>query len=175
MSDSKETPYKLTLVGPGLKVEKPIEEAKALGVLQIALGGVPAEFDGIARPTTPTVGRGLRPGQPLSLREYVEEFGGSTYSAKIVTIGRYLRDHEQKNDFSRDEIKARFRTAGEALPKNLPRDFQTAIQAGWIAPDHEKAGRFYVTRRGDEAAENKFLGTPLPKARSRSKNDRLEE
>jgi len=76
--------------------------------------------------------------------------------AKILTVGRYVRDFEGRGDFTRDEIRERFRSAGEPQPANFPRDFQKAVRAGWIAEDPKKRGRFYVTRTGDELIDRGF-------------------
>src|SRR5438445_805629 len=75
-------------------------------------------------------------GQPLSLREFLQQADVSAgIHAKILAVGRYLRDFEGQADFTRDDIRTRFRTAGEGQPANFPRDFQKAVRAGWIAED----------------------------------------
>src|SRR5690606_11560684 len=99
--------------------------------------------------------------------EFLEETGGSSFHEKIAAIARYMRDHEGQQDFSREDIKVRFRSAGEVMPGNFPRDFQKALQAGWVAEDPQNRGRFYVTRRGDDAIDQKFERVSSPKVRLR--------
>ncbi len=75
---------------------------------------------------------------------------------KILAIGDYMLECEGAEDFGRVEVKSRFRTAGEAMPKNFTRDFGWALKNGWIAEDPNKPDRFYVTRTGKTALSEKF-------------------
>jgi hypothetical protein len=174
MTDETSFEYKVAVVGPGIKVEKPVEESKALSVLQVIMSNAPASSvpgHSVSAAGTPVVGRGQR----LSLREFLEDSGAKNNPAKIVVMGRFLRDLEGQSDFSREEIKARFRSAGEPLPGNLPRDFTAAIASAWIAEDPSNVGRYYVTRKGDESAEKNFVGSsPTTKGRKRRGADNAE-
>jgi hypothetical protein len=174
MAEDAEEKYEVKVKGPGIAADKNVALPKALAVLQIIFG---QEFS----PTSVSVaGGGLASlaisasrandksrGQRLSVREFLAQAAGKSIPAKIATIGRFMRDHEGLNDFSRDDIKSRFRSAGEQMPRNYPRDFQKAIQAGWIGEDPQNRSRFYLTRTGDEAIDRKFEGPPVPAARNR--------
>lgn len=165
MGEDADEKYEVKVKGPGIAADRNVTLPKALAVLQIIFGqeySPPSALapggglSSLAIQKAPTLGTGK--GQRLSVREYLAEVAGKSIHAKIATVGRYIRDFEGLNDFSRDDIKARFRSAGELMPGNYPRDFQKAIQAGWIGEDPQNRGRFYVTRTGDEAIDRKFDG-----------------
>jgi hypothetical protein len=169
-----ETPklYKFSLTGPGVSISQDLDQSKALAMLHVAWG------ENSMRLAAASIGQSEMPAdqaslanevrkQPLSLREFLEANAGRSNPTKIATIGRFMRDHENQGDFGREDVRARFRTAGEPLPGNFARDFQAALQAGWIAEDHQNRGRFYVTRRGDDAIERHFEGDKPTTARPR--------
>jgi hypothetical protein len=161
--------YRATVVGPGIQAERDVDLQMAMAIVQVMFGtGALAPAD-VALVTPRSAGR-VGPSdhnQRLSIREFLESVGGRNIPAKIAAIARYMRDHEAQNEFSRDDIRVRFRSAGEVMPGNFPRDFQKTLQAGWIAEDPQNRGRFYVTRRGDEAIDQKFEGAPSSPTRSR--------
>jgi hypothetical protein len=109
-----------------------------------------------------------------SLREYLDETQATRNPDKITAMGQYLLLHENVGEFTRDDIKGRFRTAGEVPPANFPRDFSWAVKNGWIAEDPKKPGAFYVTQKGRVAIEGRFSdgvkkSTSQPSARRRSR------
>jgi hypothetical protein len=156
----------VTVKGAGLSAEKNVDVSTAMTVMQVIFGATPLPPRGLDSGPIAQGTRGAS-SQRLSIREYVEEVAGKTIPAKIAAIARYIRDHEQQSDFSREDIKSRFRSAGEIMPANFPRDFQKALQAGWIAEDPQSKGRFYVTRRGDEAMQQRFEGASPISTRTR--------
>jgi hypothetical protein len=151
--------YKVTVTGPGIQADRNVDLAMAVAVMQVMFGtGVtptgnlkPAALAGLGSHSVATERT-----QPLSIREFLGSVGARNIPAKITAIGRYMRDHEAQQDFSREDVKVRFRSAGEVMPGNFPRDFQKAVQAGWVAEDPQNRGRFYVTRRGDDAINQGF-------------------
>jgi hypothetical protein len=172
--------WKISIAGPGITADKDVGQAIALAVLQLLYGDTPPSPAVGSAPTGHTGAsplRVVRAGQPVSVREFLEETSGKTIHAKITAIGRFMRDHEGQPDFSREEVKNRFRSAGEVMPANFPRDFQKALQAGWIGEDPQNRDRFYVTRRGDDAIEQKFGSPPpsLPRSRRRRRSSTNEE
>ena len=91
-----------------------------------------------------------------------------------MAIAEYLYIHEEVELFTRDDIRGRFRTAGEAVPGNFPRDFAWAVKNGWVAEDVKSAGSFYVTQKGRLAIQSKFSeevkkATAQPVSRKRSR------
>jgi len=94
-------------------------------------------------------------GQRVSLREYLQSAAlDRGIHTKILAVGRYLRDFEGQSDFTREDIRNQFRSAGEPQPANFPRDFQKALRAAWIAEDRQN-GRYYVTRTGDQEIDRR--------------------
>jgi hypothetical protein len=150
--------YKLSLMGSGITIDREIDQATALAVLQLVLGGQQSRLVVDSDAASGVERAVARSGQRLSLREVLEDSGAKTIPSKIVTIGSFLRDHEGQATFSREDNKARFKTAGEPAPANYPRDFSKALRSGWVAEDHQSPGQFYVTRRGDEAVAGRFEG-----------------
>ena len=139
-----------------MEVDQQVDKAAALAILRVALGD-PDVKSGPGESKAEAESAGKR--QPrLSLREHVDAVGARSNPEKIKAFGVYLRDCQEKDDFSKDDIKGCFRSAGELLPANFPRDFNATIQNGWISEDHEKSGRYYVTRKGDEVTKSKVEG-----------------
>jgi hypothetical protein len=168
-----EAVFHLKLTGEGLTIDKQIDAGLAAAIAQMTLGGVApgASAPGVSRQPTATPVMQDGQGQRVSLREYLQSIGaGRGIHIKILAVGRYLRDFERQDDFSREEVRVRFRSAGEPQPANFARDFQKAVRAGWIAEDHQNAGRFYVTRTGDEEINgrlNRNGPTSIPRSRTR--------
>lgn len=153
--------YQVRLSGLGVNVERNVSQTTARQILDLVLGGTGA-VGGVAarRGASPHVGiavSGIGPERPhTSLREFLHDCGARHNPDKILAIGEYIVEVEGAEDFGREEVKSRFRNAGEPLPKNLPRDFTSTVQYGWIAPDPKDPDRFYVTSKGKEALAQKF-------------------
>jgi hypothetical protein len=156
---SEET-YHLSLKGPGITINKNVDARIAAAIAHMTLGGLADEES--RNPSEPKIA--LNSERPLSLREFLQRVASSGgIHVKIAAVGRFMRDYEKLDDFGREDIRSRFRSAGEPQPANFPRDFQKAIRAGWIAEDPQNKGRFYVTRTGDGAIEERL--TPLSDSR----------
>lgn len=144
--------FRLMLNGPGISLDKEVDQQIALAVLQMALGGVSSpNLSG----NPATVAMPERSGPRLSLREFLDSTGAKSNPEKIAIFAMYLRDHAGQELVTKDEVRTCFRSAGEPLPGNYSRDFQLAVQSGWIAEDHGKPGQYYVTRKGDDAVRRK--------------------
>lgn len=143
--------YELSLKGPGITINKGVDARTAAAIAQMAVGGA-GQAPRVQSPgLAPSREVSANAGQLLSLREFLQQVNLSIGNhAKITAVGRYMRDFEAQADFSRDDIRGRFRAAGEPQPANFPRDFQKAIRAGWIAEDPKSPSHFYITRTGDE-------------------------
>jgi len=180
MTDQAPAKIHLSLTGAGVTVEKDIDESLAAAIINIVMGGaaipVTSPRDGATgvqthhRPIT----------ERLSLREYLDDVGAVRYPDKIVAIGRYMTDHEQRDTFTRDDIKSRFKSAGEAQPGNFARDFSVTLKSGWIAEDNAASGTFYVTKKGTDVIAGGFAAELRKGAKSRrtkrsSQPDRIEE
>jgi len=140
--------FRFSLHGPGVAIDKEVDQSVALALMQVALGASRQNAIISSSSGASASSVGARP--QLSLREFVDGVRAKSNPEKMTAFGIYVREHLGRESFSRDEIKGLFRSAGEALPANFPRDFKSAIQSGWIAPDQGAVDLYYVTRRGDE-------------------------
>jgi hypothetical protein len=176
--------YHLTLKGSGVMIDRTVDAQVAGAIARLAFGGITSEAIQVpdsrsAAPVSadqpaPRSGLSVIPGQRLSLREYLQRASVDRgIHSKILAVGRYMRDHESQSDFGREEVRSRFRAAGEPQPANFHRDFQKAVREGWIAEDHQNRGRFYVTRTGDEEIDRRqgspaaTVKSPSPRRRTR--------
>jgi hypothetical protein len=156
--------FDLAISGDGISIKRKIEPAVARRIISLVMDAGADDIDVAARlPTRQTkTGNGLAEDR-LSLREYLDECGATRYPDKITAIGKYVIDHEGQPHFSREDVLARFRTAGESAPGNYGRDFAWALKNGWIAEDRKEKGAFYVTQKGSGAVAGKF-GPDVKKA-----------
>jgi hypothetical protein len=160
MADGAKSSYSLTLKGEGISITRDVDQSVARAIVELVLGGsispptaaakLPLDRTPASQPGT-TVSR-------LSLREFLDHAEPKRNPDKIVAIGEYITRHDRQADFTRDDVKARFRTAGEPVPGNFPRDFTWTISNGWIAEDANNAEHYYVTQKGKAAITEKFSG-----------------
>lgn len=178
-----ETPEKihLSLTGAGITVEKDIDQGLAATIIGIVMGGgaPPAMAAPRADQATAT-GYRAPITERLSLREYLDDVSAARYPDKIVAIGQYMADHEASDTFTRDDVKSRFKSAGEAQPGNFARDFSVTLKSGWIAEDNADSGNFYVTKKGRDVIAGGFAaelrkGTKVRRAKRPGQPDRSEE
>jgi hypothetical protein len=157
MSDEKEPTYRFTLKGKGLDFENEVGLPVARQLLNVAMGGAPASS---TRPAAHEGGfeaaESIQSPLQHSLREFLDYVEAKRNPEKIVAIGEYLAVHERRADFSKDDVLGQFRVAREAVPGNFPRDFTWALSIGWIAEDAHNRGRFYVTKSGKAAIQERF-------------------
>jgi len=105
----------------------------------------------------------------MAIREFLNTSSAKRNPDKITAIAIYLRDHLDRETFSRDDVKGLFRKAGEPVPGNYARDFAVAVSSGWIAEDHNTSGEYYVTNSGEEALAEGFQAKPTRTKRKRTK------
>lgn len=149
----KATSYNLKLKGGGVTVDRQISEEQARQIVAVVMGGA-----ALAAPLTRAASGIATPrasGQ-TGLREFINQVAAERNPEKILAIGAYLIDKLGQEDFSREDIKAQFKKAGEGMPGNYSRDFRWAVTAGWIAPDPQAEDRFFVTETGRGALELQF-------------------
>jgi hypothetical protein len=155
--ESTKEKYHLSLKGPGITINKVVDSRTAGAIAQMTFGGREIDAAPVGKVGAPT-----RTMQQTSIREYLQTTSVARgIHTKILAVGRYLRDVEGQNDFTREEVRNRFRSAGEPQPANFPRDFQKALRAGWIAEDHQNRGRYYVTRTGDQEIDRRQEHGPV--------------
>lgn len=171
--------YVVSVKGDGISIEKSVPASVARQVINAVMGGsiTGASAEPGKREDRPNAFNGAR---RLSLREFLEETQAKRNPDKITVIAEYLFEFEGQELFARDDIKSRFRLAGEAAPANFPRDFSWTVRNGWIAEDPKSPESFYVTQKGRNAIENKFSSdvkkaTSQPSARRRSRRTRTAQ
>jgi hypothetical protein len=178
MADAAKTSYSLSLKGEGISVSRDVDQSVARAIMELILGG-----SELPRQATKPIERASSSATNaqftrLSLREFLDQAAPKRNPDKIVAIGEYIIQHDRQADFTRDDVKARFRNAGEPVPGNFPRDFTWAISNGWIAEDAHNAGHHYVTQKGKTAIAEKFSGEIKkksgfkPSGRRRRRNSR---
>lgn len=163
--------FRLKLTGDGISAEKTIDRGTALAVLNIVLGSsddaakatVPTALPAAVTPTEGIPSAQLPPpvqhspsSRPISLREFVNDHEPKTNAQIILCIAQYLVEQQGMDRFGREVVRPKFAAAGEPLPKNFTRDFQTAIDKGWIGEDPQNRDQFYVTRTGENQLASGF-------------------
>lgn len=143
---SSDVVFRVKLDGPGVAVDKEISQETAVAIMQVALGGA-SGLNAVVAHELRAEGRKPR----LSLREFMESANARSNPEKMTCFAAYLRDYSDQSEFGREDIKVCFKQAGETLPGNFGRDFQKAVQSGWIAEERANSGRYYLTRKGEEA------------------------
>lgn len=145
--------YKLKLEGGGVTVDREVSEDQARQIVAVVMGGA-----ALAAPLTRSASGIVTPrasGQ-TGLREFIDQVSAERNPEKILAIGAYLIDKLGQEHFSREDVKAQFKNAGEGVPGNYPRDFKWAVTAGWIAPNPQAEDHFFVTDTGHQALEQQF-------------------
>jgi hypothetical protein len=180
-TDVNEENFAVSIVGDGVTIEKNVPAHVARQLISLVIGGA-ASYGPVSRQETSVATNGAAGSahsphsgaRRTSLREFLEDSQASRNPDKITTIAKYLAQHEEMELFTKDDIKGKYRSAGEAAPANFPRDFAWAVRNGWVAEDPKSAGSFYVTSKGHAAVENKFSDevkktTAQPAVRRRSR------
>lgn len=174
--------YSLVVEGDGIKIERQIPEQLALQIISLVMGGSQPVLS-VAKSFLPKPPTGIIPhsgGMKLSLREFMDSAGAKRNPEKIVAIGAYLIQEHGQDGFTRKDVKALFKNAGEPLPGNYTRDFNWAVSNGWLAANPSAPNEYFVTNTGFEAIKNSFSSeirqtTKLPRrSKRRSKLKRNE-
>jgi hypothetical protein len=155
--------YELKIEGCGLSLSRKIDEVALRSILHVILGGNEL-LKGFPDSNEPSGAQTMvgsatdGPRSRVSLREHLTATAAKRNPDKILAIADYLERVEGLHGFAKDDIKARFRSAGESPPGNFPRDFAWTVSNGWIAEDAHIKGQYYVTRTGQSAIEAGFSG-----------------
>jgi hypothetical protein len=153
VSETQKLPYSLSLKGRGISIAQNVDQPTARAIVDIVLGG-----DLSAK--SPSLSTKLPVSAPtshgMSVREFLDHSRPTSNPEKITAIGEYVATSEGQGTFTKEQVLARFRSAGEPAPRNFRRDFAKAISKGWIAEDTRSPGNFYVTRKGKTAIGEGF-------------------
>jgi hypothetical protein len=93
---------------------------------------------------------------PVSIREFLNDSQAKRNPDKITAIASYLKIHQARDVFDKQDIIGGFRSAQEAIPKNVTRDMNWALKSGWIAENPDEKGKYYITVTGEKAVKGKF-------------------
>jgi hypothetical protein len=185
--------FEVSVKGDGISVVRHVDQDTALSVIATLLGGGSSTFArssppvdrGASRPQTFSVAQEPQSGVPderdgiladprITVGEFIHACNALRYPAKITAIGYFLQVRNNAQSFTKDQVKAQFRPAGEALPGNFPRDFSDAISKRWLAPSPGDKDQYFVTNTGIAAIGAKFeraAQKAAPRRRTKSKND----
>ncbi len=147
-------PFKVTVSGEGVSVDRTVSQETALSVIAIIMGRTATEPKRGSAPITATRA-GVGTHVPESAGEYLAESKAKRHPEKILALGAFLTETGRQT-FTSDEVKAQFPMAGEPVPANFPRDFAWAVRIRWIAESPGMGGHYYVTKTGLEAVQRRF-------------------
>ena len=106
--------------------------------------------------------------RPKGLTELISEKTPGTNSQRIVLFAYYRDKFENRQRFSRVDLKEYFGKARLEPPGNYDRDFNAAVEKGWV---HENGDQSYITTSGLEVVEQGFEGERrYAKGRGRKKS-----
>ena len=107
--------------------------------------------------------------QKLSIMEYVKACAPKYKHEKILALAGFWLEIQQQESFRSGDIKVLFRDLREQPPKNFGRDFNKAIENGWVARDIGDRDKFFVTQSGLDLLKQGFE-SPLNTSRQRKKH-----
>lgn len=172
--DDQAKGYKVVLSGEGLALEKLVNLSTAMKIVELAMTGVASNdaskgsgrsIDSEERPNP----QGPRVGGE-TIVEFIKNSEAKRNPDIITAIAYYMRYRENLENFKRDDIKARFRTARIPLPGNFSRDFNLTLDNAIITEDTDEKGSYYLTQTGEEAFNNGFSHDLQRNIKRRSKS-----
>lgn len=170
------TTYKIKIEGAGLSLDREVSKEIGEQVVVLLLTGAASVAPAVHAAVTPAPAvipasnseipaaapsPALAPHQPLasadlSIREFLDFCDAKRVPDKITAIGKYLKRHNNQQDFDKKDMIANFENAAEPIPGNIARDIKWTLKAGWIALKNGSKDRYYVTNSGKTAVDQKF-------------------
>jgi hypothetical protein len=149
---------KVNVDGLDIKVTRVVDEATALAVISLIMGGtaIPKALTG----GIPGV-KDLSQDFGMTLREYLTQQEAKSIQEKITAMGWYFMNIHQKKSFSIDEILIQFDDVREKRPKNPVRDVNETIKKNWLTTTPD--GEYLITGTGQKAVEAKFAKEAIKK------------
>lgn len=159
-----EKAFKVAISGPGISIEREVEEGVIPRLVAILVGGTsPAGSDSAASSAARESSSGT------TIAEFLADLNISGNAERIAGIALFLRDVLKRNRVRRDELAEWFQRAGEPAPRNLPRDIRSAVTQRLIAEDHARTGEYLVTETGVRALQGAKGPAPARSAPKASK------
>ncbi|MEU2625259.1 hypothetical protein ABZ642_45450 [Streptomyces sp. NPDC007157] len=93
-------------------------------------------------------------------RQALELSGARTNPEKMTAFASYLLQEEGHETFTQSDVRRLFQRARERIPAHFTRDFDRAVQGGWIH-EREVKGDFYLSQAAQNVIENGFDGLRL--------------
>jgi hypothetical protein len=153
--DDTPKPIKIKISGK-LSYEDDITINQAAQIIAFVDSSSSTDFTGAPGPVPRLAPASIaRPGLVATTpREALDTAKASTNPERIVAFAGMIHA-EGKDTFTLEDIKPLFRRAREATPKNLSRDFDVVVRAGW-ADQAEEKGEYYLTTKGLETLDAGF-------------------
>ncbi|MEV5845374.1 hypothetical protein AB0M32_25725 [Streptomyces sp. NPDC051985] len=93
-------------------------------------------------------------------RQALELSGARTNPEKMTAFASYLLQEEGHETFTQSDARRLFQRARERIPTHFTRDFDRAVQVGWIH-EGEVKGEFYLSQAAQNVIDNGFDGLRL--------------
>ncbi|MFF3740435.1 hypothetical protein [Streptomyces sp. NPDC002566] len=90
-------------------------------------------------------------------RQALEFSGARTNPEKMTAFASYLTQVEGHDAFTQSDVRRLFQRARERIPAHFTRDFDRAVQVGWIH-EGEVKGEFYLSQAAQNVIEDGFGG-----------------
>ena len=144
---------RIFITGDGLSFEKEVEMHRAGQIIAFLSSDVVPEVSVIQPHSAPSL-LGVSESPRKSPRQSLNDSDAKTNVEKIVVLGNHFCTQRELDSFSPKDVQGEFKRAGEALPKNMTRDFNTAIAQGYILENDE--GEYSLTDLGLEVIGTGF-------------------
>ena len=170
--------YNVKIEGNGLSLEREVSEEVGNQIVVLILAGERQIQSAPLQNETPnnsaledlhqingSIMNGANP--PLSVQEFLVSCAAKRNPDKILAIGYYLKNFQEKDEFITSDIVKNFQDAAEKVPQNISRDIRWAVQSSWIAKKTGMKDTYYVTNTGIQVVENKFPKSLVDKTRGK--------
>lgn len=148
---------KITINGEGLSFERETDMLKAGQIIAFLSNDTSVKvMTSEAYSPTPVAVLGTGDVRRKSPRQALMESDAKTNPEKIVVLANFICERNGVDTFSSKELQVEFKKAGEPLPKNMTRDFKTAVAQGYILENDE--GDYSLTDLGLEVINVGFGG-----------------
>lgn len=161
---TKDLDFKITITGSGTNFEKNVTSEIAERIMILAITGKEKSNNNAdVNDDYPKETQSEK--IDLSIREFLDNNNVKRNPDKITAISYYMKNHEHKDFFKKEEILEMIETAAEKQFGNFARDFKWTLKTGWIAPKKGETDIYYITNTGINAVKSKFSKEFLEKSK----------